>query len=227
MKRLYLASLGLLLCSAMQARELTFYLGDTPVATGSNLSYTNVEIEDFGSFKEVRMEPDLYVSSDIYTTQLSVTATCTSGQMIQLCAGGSCEGGASITKKNIKVQTGQKLPLKFDYVGEIEANEPTPTVTAVIEAQDGDYTETHISFTIVMSEQGSVSVIEGKPEIIITAGNILYNLSGGATLSIYNALGSLVYSEKVKGSGNVALSTLKKGVYFYTLGKKSGKLFIK
>lgn len=155
MKKFYLSIMAGLLALSAGARELTFYNGNDPIAPGSKVEFEAIEVEDYGDYKEVRMAPKLYVSSDIFTTDLTVTATCTSGQTIQLCLGGRCQAGETVTK-TVKAATNEKVALDFDYIAELDADEEIPVVTTTIEAQDGTHAETHISFTIVMGDRKSV-----------------------------------------------------------------------
>lgn len=227
MKKLYPVLAALLLAGSMQARELTFYLGDEPIAAGTTLNFTGIEVTDYGDYKEVLMEPDLYVSSDIFTTALSVTATCTSGQPIRLCAGGNCVGGVTVTKKDIKVQTGEKLPLRFDYVGELDADEAIPTVTATIEAQDGTDESTHKSFTIVMGQSAGLTLIENSADLYFNGSAIVYSLDAPSVFRLYTAEGLCVLETSLEGEGTIATEGMAAGIYVYTLGSKTAKIFIK
>ncbi len=227
MKKIYTALAALMVAASMHAGELTFYLGDEPIAAGSTLNFTDIEVTDYGDYKEVLMDPDLYVSSNIFTTTLSVTATCTSGQSIQLCAGGSCEGGTTVTKKDIKVQTNEKLALRFDYVGELDADEPIPTVTATIEAQDGADESTHTSFTIVMGQTAGLTVIENSADLYFNGSAIVYSLDAPAAFSLYNAEGRCVLDTVLTGEGSLTTDGMAAGIYVYTLGTRTAKIFIK
>ena len=117
MKKLYFLMAALLVGGISQARELTFYFGNDVVEPNSTVV-----------LKEVVMAPPLYVSSDIYTKDLKITATCTSGQEIQLCAGGNCMTGPTVTKEGIKVQPDQKLALDLEYIAQMPVDETAPRV---------------------------------------------------------------------------------------------------
>lgn len=162
MKKILIAA-AMLCAMTASARELTFYIGDTPIENGSTIEFSDFKVETYDDgYRGVTMAPELFVSSDIFTEKVSITAECTSGQTIQLCAGGNCMAGTKVTKNNVTLKTDTKLPLMFDYVNnDIEPGAEVPKVTAVISAQDGDFADTFKSFTIVMAEKaalGNVSV---------------------------------------------------------------------
>ena len=226
MKRLYLPLLAVLLGMSAQARELTFYIGDTPITDGQTINFTDIEVTDRGDTYNVTMAPELYIASDIFTSKLSVTATCTSGQQIQMCAGGTCQAGTTVTKSDIAIQPNTKLALEFDYNARNLSGD-VPVVVTTIEAQDGTYTATHKSFTIVMGSQASVTVIENHNELHAVAGAIEYALDAPAVFALYNIDGLLVTSQQLNGHGSISTAGLPTGVYVYTLGDRSGKLYIR
>lgn len=225
MKKFYITFLGSLLCLSAQARELTFWMDGRQIKPGETVECNNVSIIEEDTYKEVTMDPKLSISSDIYTSQLTVTATCTSGQDIRMCAGGSCMGGESVTKKNVKVQANQKLNLEFEYIGELDLEEKIPVVTTVFEAQDGTYAETLVQFVLTMCEEGaSVSVIEVADEIRPVAGGLQYSLETPARFELHTVGGACVHSAELSGNGTVSAAP---GLYIYTIGNKTGKVFIK
>ena len=227
MKKLYLTLLGALLTFGASARELTFYMGDTPIANGATVHSHALEMEDYGDFKEIKMDPDLYISSDIFTSDVQIKVTCLTGQAVQLCAGGNCMKGSEITKTNVKISTGQKLPLQYDYVAELDADEPIPTVTSLIEAVDTKYPETAKSFTITLTDVAGVTVVENKTAFTLTPAGIVYNLDSAQHFTMYNITGLCVYNSELLGTGIVPTSNLAKGVYVYRAGKHTGKFIVK
>lgn len=228
MKKLYLTLLAAAVCMTAQARELTFYIGDTEITDGQTINFTDIELTERGGAYMLTMAPELYVSSDIFTSKLTITATCTSGETIQMCAGGNCETGTTVTKNGIVVQPNTKLPLEFEYITRgFDISNPIPVVTATIEAQDGTYTATHKSFTIVMSDNASLTLIENRNDIRCVNGAIEYTLDSAAPFALYNIDGLLVTRQQLSGHGTISTAGLPTGVYVYTLGDRSGKLFIK
>lgn len=227
MKKIYLFVLGVLLASGASARELTFYMGDVPVQNGTTVASDALEVEDYGDYKEVKMDPHLYLGSDIFTSDVEIKVTCLTGQYVQLCAGGNCMKGTAITKSKVKINAGQLLPLQYDFVGELDADEPVPTVTSLIEAVDTKHPETARSFTITMGGNASLSVVEIKSEFTVTSSGIVYNLDAPVQLSLYNITGKQVLSAALSGAGIVDASSLPQGVYVYKAGKHTGKMIIK
>lgn len=211
-------------CSA-SALELTFWNGNTKITSGQTVEFTDIIVDDWGTYKEVTMKPALYISSDIYTSKVSISATCTSGQKIQLCAGGTCMGGESVTKENVTVRTNTKLELGFDYITELDLDEAIPTVTTLIEAEDVTKADSKISFVIVMGEKGaSVDEITVNENLYAVEGAIAYKTDAPCTLTLTNLAGINIYSETVAGEGTVNVPA---GLYVYTFGSTTGKVYVK
>ena len=233
MKKLYTLLAGLLVCGMSQARELTFYLGNNVIEPNTTVIFDDIEEIPAGANKEVTMAPELYISSDIYTSKLKITATCTSGQEIQMCAGGNCMTGTTVTKENVKVQADQKLDLEFEYLTIMPKDDVAPCVTTIIEAQDGTYTETLKSFTLVMNSNGtgSVTLIENNNRLLAVEGGLKYNLEAESTVEVFNLSGVKMLERNVSGTGIISTTALESGIYLYTVrnaqGKASGKIFIR
>lgn len=233
MKKLYILMAGLLVCGMPQARELTFYLGNNVIEPNTTVTFDDIEEIPAGANKEVTMAPELYISSDIYTSKLNITATCTSGQEIQMCAGGNCMTGTTVTKENIKVQPDQKLPLEFEYIATMPKDDVAPCVTTTIEAQDGTHTETFKSFTIVMNSNGTggVTLIENDNRLLAVEGGLKYSLEAESTVEVFNLSGVKMLESNVSGAGIISTAALKSGIYLYTIrnaqGEASGKVFIR
>lgn len=217
------------LCLTASARTLTFYLGDTPIQPGSEIEFNDIDIETYDDgFREVAMEPDLYLGTDMYSSKINVTVTCTSGQSIMFCGfDGNCMTGTKVEKK-ATIKTNAREALRFDFKGEFEAGEEIPVVTTLFEAQDGDKVETHTQFVLTMCEKGaSVTAIELPEGMEVLPGEITYDLAAPAQFSLISLNGAKVIETTLSGNGSVSTAALAKGVYVYRLGNKSGKLFIK
>lgn len=233
MKKLYTLMAGLLMCGMPQARELTFYLGDNVIEPNTTVTFDDIEEIPAGANKEVTMAPELYISSDIYTSKLKITATCISGQKIQMCAGGRCETGTTVTKENIKVQADEKLDLQFEYIATMPKDDVAPCVTTTFEAQDGTHAETLKSFTLVMNSTGtgSVTLIENDNRLLAVEGGLEYSLEAESTVEIFNLSGVKMLENNVSGTGTISTAALESGIYLYTIrnaqGKASGKIFIR
>ena len=233
MKKLYFLMAALLVGGISQARELTFYFGNDVVEPNSTVVFNDIEENPAGGgMKEVVMAPPLYVSSDIYTKDLKITATCTSGQEIQLCAGGNCMTGPTVTKEGIKVQPDQKLALDLEYIAQMPVGETAPRVAVTVEAQDGTYEETKKSFTIVMNENGAgVDVIENDRCFMAVDGGIKYDFAVPASVELFTLSGVRVMARQLEGAGILSTEELASGIYLFTAksseGTLSGKLFVR
>ena len=227
MKKLYLAMLAMLLCFGVaEARKLTFYIGKTAITPGETVSFEDIAVDDYGDYREVTMAPELYLTSDIYSSKINITAKCTSGQSIQMCAGGACAMGETVTKENITIQTNAFLELKFDYIVELEGDEAIPVVVTEFSAVDTAYPETAVTFTLVMGEKGGVTLIENNADLVAVEGGIQYNVEQPTSLEIVDIQGRKVAEATVNGFGFLPIDA-PAGVYVYTFGENSGKIYIK
>lgn len=225
MKKLYIALTALAMSLGAQAIELTFLLDGKEITPGSNVEFNAIETVTYDDYKEVKMAPALSLTTDIYSSKIKVTATCTSGQAIQMCAGGSCSGGVSVTKENIRIQTGARLPLEFHYITELDLDETIPVVTTLFEAEDVTKAGSKTEFVLVMGEEGaSLSRVELSEGVSVAPGALCYEVASEEPLSIFTADGVCVCSASVSGKGSVELP---EGFYIYTLGHDSGKVYIK
>lgn len=230
MRKLYIILLALLAVSSISARQLTFYQGNSPIAPNSVIAFDKVEVEDIGGgYKSVVIDPDIYLGTDMYSSKIKVTATCTSGETIQMCAGGQCEFGSSVVKNNVTIQSNNRIPLQFEYTDyELAPGKDIPTVTAEIEAVDTEYPETLVKFTIVMGPNAA-GLAQTVADDVVKASptGIDYNLSAPATISLYSITGTLVHSVKAEGSGSISTHSLHPGIYIYSVNgsrRITGKL---
>lgn len=227
MKKLYLLLCAAALGMTAQARQLTFYVGDQAVTPGTTVEFSDVTVEVEGGVKYVTMAPSISLGSDLYM-KVNIVADCTSGQTIQMCAGGACKTGKQVVKENIAIPTDTKLPLKFEYEGEFDEDETIPNVTTAFSAVCPDYPETAVQFIIVMgTDLNSVTVVETPAALNIVAGSIEYNVAEPTTLALYTDGGACVLSTTLNGSGAVSTASLQAGLYVYSFGGKSGKIYIK
>ncbi len=226
MKKFYIFLCAAALGLTATARELTFYYGDKVIAPGETVYFNDLKVEDYGNFKEVAYEPQLFITTDIFTNKLIVVAECTTGQQIQMCAGGLCSMGEKVEKKDITVSPNTKLPLQFDCYLELEADETAPTISTTFTAQDGTYAETLKSFVLVMGENASVTLIEIDNQLKYTAAGLEYNISAPTAFALYTIDGRKVLSAELQGTGTLSTSGLQAGIYVYSLGNKTAKIFI-
>ena len=214
---------------AANAKELTFSMSDNTIADGSTVYFDNIEVESYDGGMDVVMNPGIMLKSDVASNNIVVVAECTSGQKIQLCAGGACEMGTTITKTGVSIGAGATIPLMFEYMAYGAAPDAEiPTIETYIAAMYAGDDDSMKTFTIVMGKDvAGVKVIETTPKSLkCTAGAIEYNVNESATLSLYNTQGKLALSENVSGNGTISTSHLRQGIYVYTLGNEKGKLYI-
>lgn len=234
MKHLYTLALALAVGLGAQAREFTFYQGDTPVEPNSTIYYSDMKTTDIGGgYREVVIDPSLSVSSDIFTNTASVTVTCREGVTVQMCAGGLCEAGATVTKSPLTLQTGQKLSLDFEYMAELGPDEQIPTLTVDVEAKDTRYTNVSTKFTIVMGPNASslTDIEASKNSIAYSGGSLRYSLAAPSAVSLYSITGTQVLAFHAEGEGSVNTHSLLPGVYIYSIknasGRSTGKIFVR
>ncbi len=223
MKKFYLFLGAVALAASANAKQLTFYLGDTPIVNGSEVYFSDIQSTDLGGLYDITMAPELYVVSDVNASNVKISAECTSEQTIQLCAGGSCEMGTYIVKENVNLTAGVKLPLEFHYAGfETEI----PEITTEIDGIYGEEFDTYTSFTIVMGPNASLAILEHSKDLRSVPGAIRYTVDGETPFCLYSTDGAEVLSTVLDGEGTLSTSSLRKGIYVYTLGDSKGKLYI-
>lgn len=227
MKKIYLVIALLAATVVAQARELRFYLGDQQIEEASTVSFNDVKTE----YGEVIMAPELYLWSDLLTNTVKLTVTSLSGETVQCCAGGLCVAGTNIVKENIKIGTGEKLDLQFEYMGFLEDGEEIPTVKVQFDAVDVNNEDAKASFTLVMNDGNtSVTVIENDEAFRITPAGIAYNIDGDAKASIYTITGKKAFETSISGNGVLSTDGMAEGLYIYSIEgakvKKTGKIYI-
>ncbi|MDE6582195.1 MAG: hypothetical protein K2K47_06700 [Duncaniella sp.] len=225
MKKLLLILSFMALVQYAGAIELSFWIGDKKIAPGETVQFNDIVVDDYGTWKEVTMKPMLYLQSNIYSSDVKLTATCTSGQEVQICTNGKCRKGATIVVDDFTLQTNQKFDIGFDYIAELDKDEAIPTVVTTIEAEETTTPGSRVQFVIEMSEKGaSISEIRTADSLKAVDGGLAYNAEGTARLYVTNILGVNVCNREVSGEGIV---TLPKGLYVYRFGNKTGKIYVK
>ncbi|MDE6120286.1 MAG: T9SS type A sorting domain-containing protein [Muribaculaceae bacterium] len=229
MKKLYISLAAALLgVASLNARELTFYLGDTPISADETVTFTDYSVEPAGASVEVVMAPKLSLHSDLQNNKINITATCTSGQEVQMCAGGLCQTGAKISKSDISIGTNAKLDLEFEYIGILKKDETIPEVVTEFEAEMSGYTSTYKKFTLVMNPSAGVATLIGDNNSFRAInGGIEYNIAEPSTVELYSITGRKVLSTTLSGEGTMSTSELPRGIYVYTIAGKSGKIYVR
>ena len=227
MKKFLLALSCMFAIYSANAIELTFWMGNHKITPGSTVEFNDITVNVYedDQYKEVIMKPDLSISTNIYSSSVKITATCTSGQSIQLCAGGTCRGGETVTQEKVTVRPNPNVALGFDYIGEFDLDDEIPVVVTVIEAEDVNESGSRVQFVIEMSEKNaSVSEIEVLDELKAVDGGLSYKCDEATDLVVTTLAGVSVFSATVSGEGHIALD---KGLYVFTFGGKSGKIYVR
>lgn len=233
MKKIYMiAAAALLTVTTAGARELKFCQGDKVFNAQDRLVWNQCKIEDYGADgKNYVYDPGISILSDVYANDVIVTATCTTGQNIQLCCGGSCEKGTSLTKRNIEVKAGVPLASQLEQTGETySADEPIPHVEVELTAQYADDPSSLIKLEIVFDSGTGITTIVADNDFCAVQGGIRYNLTGASEVNLYDMTGRRVFSEKVSGSGIIPTAALPVGIYVYCVegsARRTGKLFVR
>lgn len=227
MKKLYLLMACAALTLGAQAANLKFMMGDREIAPGSTVKFTDYTAEEYEpGVWDIYMNPGLAVVSDFFTNTVTVTATCTSGQAIQMCCGGQCVKGETVKKENLTIQTNQVFDLDFEFIDQEYEGPSVPVITTTISAVDGDGEP--VEFTLVMGpDDTALDAVESSSYVRPAEGGIAYSLTSAATLSLYNPAGTPVLTAECEGNGTVSTTGIAPGLYIYALGNKTGKIVIK
>lgn len=209
---------------AANAANITLYLDDKTVEPGSTTIFNDIETTDLGGYYEVEMKPDFQMASDANVSGVTVVATCTTpGQQIQLCCGGQCEVGTSVTKQGISLSKGAKLPLEFHYMGDADTLDEIPTITATLAISYEGKTD---NYNVVMNDKSGVSVVAADKDAFVSGRTLIYNVATPSAAVVYYANGAVAMSASVAGNGSLDLSNLPAGLYICRVGKTSVKVML-
>lgn len=180
MKKFYLfAAIALAASATMSAKELSFYVQGEKVTPGSSVSVNCLKITYEGEYgRDYEMNPELFIMSDVDASDVVVTAECTNGQVIQLCCGGMCEAGTTVTKTGIELKAGQMLDTECHSIGFTESlTEKIKSVEAKISAYYASDLSSKIEFNLTMEGEDGAGVegIVADTEVVETR---WYNLQG-------------------------------------------------
>lgn len=233
MKKIYMiAAAALLTVTTAGARELKFCQGDKVFNAQDRLVWNQCKIEDYGADgKDYVYDPEISILSDVDANDVIVTATCTTGQNIQLCCGGSCEMGPSITKRDIEVKAGVPLASQLEQTGQTySADERIPHVEVELTAQYAGDPSSLIKLEIVFDTGTGITSVTADNDITAVKEGIRYNLTSASEVSLYDMTGRRVVTAKVSGSGIIPTAALPAGIYVYSVegsARRTGKLFVR
>ncbi len=216
MKKFYLILTALATAFSSHAGGLNFMIGDRTIEKGETVTFGEIESDGFGGWM---IDPSLSVMSSESTTTGIVVAECTTGQKVQMCAGGTCMMNTSITKTGLKFVANQKFPLEFEYTDFMSETKDDidKDITVNFTAEDGLGAATSMVLILNPSE-GSVGVVFGdKPEVKFVGKSLVYKVNGTCTLSLHNILGVRAMQTTISGTGSISLTDLPKGIYVYSV----------
>ncbi len=220
-KSLLLAASVLLAGTAMaQDLELTVRMGNNILESGKSYWYNNIHSEDMGGYYEVKIKPNLYIScNEDLIGMLNIMATCTSGQLINLCSGGQCVTGTTVNKPNLTLAADSELDIDMYWEGEVDDLDEVPTGISVdLKTWISDEPSTEKTFKIVMNDPtNSVKILAADKEVYLSGNALHYNITSSAMIYIYDVKGNIMLNAPVNGTGAVDLTTLPKGVYLYNI----------
>lgn len=224
MKKIYILLAAGMMAAAANAQTVNFTQNGNVIPNGSELEFNDAEIDPFGG---ITINPQIYIVSD-ENTEIDVRAICTTGQKIQLCAGGDCVAGTGVKKPNVSLTAGVPLDTKFEYVYTPGEEKPKVVISELYVDLSSDPGEPITAITIVMDvESASVSVLEADDNFSYVDGELRYNVPTPCDAMIYDATGKCVYKANVCGLGVISTSDLSSGTYIYKFGKKGGKILVK
>lgn len=219
-----------MLASFLYAGDINLYSGSTLLQPGTHI-FNDMDVEGGNGFYNVTIDPKLSIMSNERTFDVQVTAICTSGQKIQMCAGGQCVKDTKVEKSGLILKPDTPLDLQFEYMDFFESEADIPkNITTELTVEELGVESSKKAYTIVMNgELGSVDVIARDPEIYLSNGMLHYNLSGTLTLNLYDANGRIVKTATIEGSGSLILTDFPKGMYIYAVtgsSRSSGKVIL-
>lgn len=224
MKKFYTLLAASVFAVAANAVTISFVQNNVSLPFGEEITFNTGSVDMFGS---ITYNPGIYVLSDQDVT-VNVKAMCLTGQKIQMCCGGDCESGESVTKDNIKLSGGTLLDTQFEYIYVPKQGEEKPSIVTALLAVEkpeslGEYVaELYVNFDL---KNSSVSILEADREVVYRNGLLEYNAGQLCEFTIYDSNGRIVYNTSINGQGSINLEHLAQGNYVYRIGNKAGKFF--
>lgn len=226
MKKHLLLIAALAVASSAYAGDIKMYMGEKEINPGTTY-FNEISISDEGSYFDVVMNPELSIMANETTYDVQVTAACTSGQQISLCAGGECVKGEKVVKNGITLAANARLKLMFDYMTMVETKEEIPTVTTDITVEELGVASSKKTYTIIMNSTSGVEAVVAEGDVKVSDNAIVYNLEKAGQAAVYSISGAKAIGLDVAGTGSISLQDLPRGVYIYSVAGHSGKVLVK
>lgn len=221
MKKQLLLTFALLSGVLTANAAIDMYMGEQRLADNGTYTFNTITEDPIGFI----IDPHLSLLST-EDAMVNITARCTSGQKIQMCAGGQCVTNTTVSKA-VELKADIKLNLEFEYINnEVDNQAQLPkNITTVITVEDLEVQ----TYTIVMNSDGSgiAAIIDRDRNVAYADGELVYNLDKSANLTLCDTNGRVVLNTSVNGSGSVSLVNLAKGIYIYRLGHSAGKIVVR
>ncbi|MDE7181274.1 MAG: T9SS type A sorting domain-containing protein [Muribaculaceae bacterium] len=221
MKKIY----ALLACAAValgtQAQNVKFFYQGHEIENGTTLVYSDQEEQGF----DYVLAPAVTVVATA-SQQIKVVADCTTGQSIQLCIGGGCQSGTSVTSASFRANAGQSYDLEYEYFSPVEITEIVSTDITVIDDLFGS-TINKITLKFDPDAAGVKVTAVSAENVTVGNGALNYSVEAPTTLALYNTAGQEVYNATVREQGSVSTASYAPGIYIYRLGSKTGKFVVK
>ena len=216
---------GIMLASA---QTLTFYNGETPIVSGSevvSMRYDEI-YASLPGLEALKFLPEISLVSD-GDAAVRVMLKALDGQEIAICAGGDCVYTSApdwTQTKNIALVANTPLDMEIDYNAGKGTFGKIVTARAEVAAWYEGNEDSKISFTLVMTSDpalGGVPTVQAvAPTVRAEGANLVYSLAGAdaASLAVYSIGGAAVFTcTLADAEGCLSLSTLPAGLYIYRL----------
>lgn len=217
---------GMMITGIANAKTVNFIAEETGEVIASGTTYTSSNYEDLVVMR--MYDPKISVQADESMT-VKMTAECTTGQEIQLCFGGTCEAGQTITKNNVRIDGGEAVQCQLEYMW-MDGDELPEMVSTNLTVKEtgvlGGGAESSI-VVVINTNTGAVSTLKVDNSFRYAEGMINYSVEGATRVELFDTTGKCVMSRDVKGNGSISTEGLGTGIYMYRVGNKSGKIFVK
>lgn len=221
------------------AQELQFVYNGKVLENGAIISYNDyqtligsVNEDGYTSYAMIMVEPPVeieYVGGDL-TAEVNIQATSQTGQVIDICTGGTCISGLNPIKNEVSFEKNKPLELQCGYTQLTFTNEQViiPYTKILVEAwlsYDEDKEDVY-AVTLILgdnSDSGVEGIVNDLNTVTVDGKTLSYDLTGVNTINVYGLSGKTLLSREVAGRGSISLASLPKGIYVYKVAGKNGK----